>query len=166
MSNPVKIIYKASIKVLHNKKYFKWFVISSILFLILFLLLPVFLTPGNSLSFQLTEVFTPLNYVLMIFLSLLIGLMISMQFYVNNIKRSLKGTGKGIVGGFSGFVAGIFGTAACSSCIAAIFGFLGLSTVFFLIQYQWYIVGGSILLILISIYLLSNNIEKNYEVCC
>ena len=166
MSNPITIIYNASSKVLHSKKYFKWFVISSVLFLALFLLLPVFLTPGNSLAFQLTDVFTPLNYVLMIFLSLLIGLMISMQFYVNNIKKSLKSTGKGIVGGFSGFVAGIFGTAACSSCVAAIFGFLGLSTVLFLIEYQWYIVGISVSLILISIYLLSNAIEKNCEVCC
>lgn len=164
MGNPIQTIYKSSKKVFHSRESFKIFIITSFLFLALFILLPIFLTPGNSLIFQL-GVFTFWNYVLMISLSGLIGLMISMQVYTYKIKKSAKGSGKGVVGGFSGFVAGIFGTAACSSCVAAIFGFLGLGTVLFLVEYQWYIVGISLALVLVSIYLTSLGIEKNCEVC-
>lgn len=164
MKNPIKIIYESSKKVLNSKYYLKIFIISALLFLSIFILSPIFLTPGNSLSFQL-GIFTFWNYVLIILLSGLIGLMISMQVYNYKIKKSMRGAGKGVVGGFSGFTAGIFGTAACSSCVAAIFGFLGLGTVFFLIEYQWYIVGVSLVFVLTSIYLTSKGIEKNCEVC-
>ena len=101
----------------------------------------------------------------MITLSSLIGLMVSMQVYVYKIKKSAKGVGRGAVGGFSSIMAGLFGTASCSSCVAALFGFLGVGTVFFLIQYQWYIVGISLFLMLISIYFTSLSIEKNCEAC-
>ncbi|MFQ5531776.1 MAG: hypothetical protein ACE5ES_04135 [Candidatus Nanoarchaeia archaeon] len=160
MKNPTNIILKASKRVLDERKYVKILFVSMFVFLAIFILLPVIFTPGNTIAFQLTEVFTYWNYVLMIFLSFSIGLMISMQVYSYNLKKSAKDTGRGVVGGFSGFVAGIFGTAACSSCVAAIFGFLGLGTVFFLVEYQWYIVGGSVLLVFISIYLTSLGIEK------
>lgn len=165
MNNPINIIYKSSKKVFKSNGYLKIFLISMVLFLAIFILLPTYLTPGNDLKYQLTEVFTYWNYFLMILISASLGLMISMQIYSHRLKKSLKCAGKGVVGGFSGFVAGIFGTAACSSCVAAIFGFLGLGTVFFLIEYQPYIVGGSLLLVLISIYLTSVGIEKNCEVC-
>jgi len=165
MENPITTLYKSSKKVLQNRGYLRIFIIASASFLALFILLPTLLTPGNSLIFQWSEVFTFWNYVLMISLSSLIGLMISMQVYSYRIKKSMKSTGKGVVGGFSGFIAGIFGTAACSSCVAAIFGFLGLGTVVFLIQYQWYIVTLSLILVLLSIYLTSLTIEKSYGVC-
>jgi len=165
MNNQITTIYKSSKKVLISEGYFKKFLIAVGLFLVIFILLPTYLTPGNTLKFQLTEVFTFWNYIMMILISALLGLMISMQMYTHKLKKSMKNTGKGVVGGFSGLVAGVFGTAACSSCVAAIFGFLGLGTVFFLIKYQPFIVGGSLLLVLISIYLTSVGIEKNCEVC-
>lgn len=164
MNNPIKIIYESSKKILGNKGNFRIFLISTTLFFAALISVPVILTPGNTFRFQL-GVFTFWNYILMILLAGLIGLMISMQVYTYKIKKSAKGSGNGVVGGFSGFVAGIFGTAACSSCIAAIFGFLGLGTVFFLIEYQWYIVGVSLVLVFLSIYVTSLSIEKDCDVC-
>jgi len=164
MNNPIKTMYESSKNVLDSKGNFRIFLISTTLFLAVFIFLPVILIPGNSLIFQL-GIFTFWNYVLMILLAGLIGLMISMQVYIYKIKKSVRGSGKGVIGGFSGFVAGIFGTAACSSCVAAIFGFLGLGTVFFLIKYQWYVVGISLALVLLSIFMSSLSIEKNCEVC-
>jgi len=163
MTNPIKTIYNISKKVLSSKGYLKKFLIVTSLFLAIFILLPTYLTPGNTLKFQLIEVFTYWNYIMMILISASLGLMISMQIYSHKLKNSMKNTGKGVVGGFSGFVAGIFGTAACSSCVAAIFGFLGLGTVFFLIEYQPYIVIGSLLLVLISIYLTAKGIERGCD---
>ena len=90
--------------------------------------------------------------------------MISMQIYNYKLKKSIKKAGGAVAGGFSGFIAGIFGTASCASCVAAIFGFLGLGTVFFLIEYQWYIVGISLLFILLSIYFTSLSIEKDCKI--
>lgn len=164
MLGPVKIIHKSIIKVLRKKNNFKIFTGSTLLFLSLFILLPVFLVPGNSLLFQLS-IFTFWNYVLMILLSILIGIMISMQVYNYKTKKSIKISGKGVVGSFAGFIAGMFGTAACSSCIAAIFGFLGIGTVFLLLEYQPYIVTISIALVLLSIYMTSVEINKNCSAC-
>ncbi len=164
MNNPIKIIINSSKRTLHDKNYFLTFLIITLMFLSAFVLLPVLSIPGNSLSFQL-GIFTFWNYVLMILLSGLIGLMISMQIYVYKIKKSVRGVGRGVVGGFSSIAAGLFGTASCASCVAAIFGFLGAGTVLFLIEKQWYIVGISLALVLLSIYLTSLNIEKNCETC-
>lgn len=164
MTNPIKIIYDASKRTLRSKNSFLIFILVALVFFSIFVFIPVFSIPGNSLSFQLS-IFTFWNYVLMILLSSLIGLMISMQVYSHRVKKSMKGAGKGVVGGFSSIMAGLFGTASCSSCVAALFGFLGVGTVFFLIQYQWYIVGISLFLMSISIYFTSLSIEKNCEAC-
>jgi len=163
MENPIKIIYKATKRTLSNKNYFLSFILISILSLTIFILIPVFVIPGNDLLFQL-GIFTYWNYILMFTLAILISLMISMQIYNYKLKKSIKKAGGAVAGGFSGFIAGIFGTASCASCVAAIFGFLGVGTVFFLIQYQWYIVGISLFFILLSIYFNSLGIEKDCKI--
>ena len=137
MSDPINTIYNASKKVLRKKGYLLAFMAVAIIFFGIFFLLPVFAIPGNDIKFQ-SSVFTISDYLIMAFLSITIGLLISMQVYNFKMKRSAKATGKGILGGFSGFVAGIFGTASCSSCIAAVFGFLGAGTIFFLVENQLY----------------------------
>jgi len=163
MINPTKIIYKAIKRTLSNRNYFLTFISISILFLAIVIFIPVFTIPGNDILFQL-GIFTYWNYILMFSLSILISLMISMQIYDYNLKKSIKKAGGAVVGGFSGFIAGVFGTASCASCVAAIFGFLGAGTVFFLIQYQWYIVGISLIFILLSICLNSLSIERGCKI--
>ena len=163
MENPIKIIYNASKRTLSNKNYLLTFIFISVLFITIFILIPVFVIPGNDLLFQL-GIFTYLDYIIMFTLAILISLMISMQIYNYKLKKSIKKVGGAVAGGFSGFVAGLFGTASCASCVAAIFGFLGVGTVFFLIKYQWYIVGISLVFILISIYFNASSIEKGCRV--
>ncbi|MBI2671420.1 hypothetical protein HYX16_00640 [Candidatus Woesearchaeota archaeon] len=63
--------------------------------------------------------------------------------------------GRTAVGGGSAVVAALFGTASCASCLVAVLGFLGIGTVFFLVEYQWFIVGLAILIMLVSLYLTS-----------
>lgn len=162
--NKIKIVFKSIKNVISKRNYFIILLVTSLIFLTLFILLPVFFIPENNLVFQL-KVFTPLNYITMFVFSALVGLMISMQIYNHRIKKSLKNVGGGFFGSISGFVAGIFGTASCPICVAAIFGFLGTGTVFFLIEKQWYVMIISLFLILLSIYLTSLGIEKNCEKC-
>ena len=159
MENPIKIIYKASKRILSNRNYLLTFIFISILFLTIFILIPVFAIPGNDILFQL-GIFTYWNYILMFTLATFVSLMISMQIYNYKLKKSIKRAGGAVAGGFSGFIAGLFGTASCASCVAAIFGFLGVGTVFLLIKYQWYIVGISLVFILLSIYFNSLSIER------
>ncbi len=164
MENPIKIIINSLRRTLHSKNYLLIFLLIAFIFFSIFVLIPVFSIPGNSLSFQL-EIFTFWNYVLMFSLAITISLMISMQIYAYKTKKSVRrGVGRGAVGGFSSIMAGLFGTASCASCVAAIFGFLGLGTVFFLIEYQWYIVGISLALVLLSIYLTSLSIERGCKI--
>jgi len=164
MKNPIKLIYNSARETLRKKKYIWLFVIITTFLLSLYILIPVFSISGNSLLFQLS-IFTFKDYVVLIPLSLLVSLMITMQIYSYKKRKSMKEIGKGVVGGYSGIVAGVFGTASCSSCVAAIFGFLGIGSVLFLIKYQWYVVGISAAIIILSLYLTSSSIEKNCEAC-
>jgi len=163
MKNPLKIIYKASKEVLRKRNYFLIFIFVSVIFFSILFLIPVFVIPGNDIKFQ-SLVFSASDYLIMGFLSITIGLMISMHVYNFKMKRSAKSVGKGVVGGVSGFVAGIFGTASCFSCIAVVFGFLGAGTIFFLAKNQPYVVSISVLLLFISIYLISKNIVKGCKI--
>lgn len=159
-----RIVVDAVKKVMEEKNYFIIFLVTMLIFLILLISIPVFAIPGNSLKFQL-EVFTPLNYLVMLMLSALVGLMISMRVYDYKTKKSFGKVGGGISGGFFGFIAGIFGTASCPLCVAALFGFLGTGTVLFLIDKQWYVTGISAIFLLLSIYFTSLSIEKKCEKC-
>lgn len=164
MKNPVKLVYKSAKEALSKRNYLIMFLIIFVLIIIINILIPVFTIPGNTILFQLS-IFGFKDYLVLVPISFLVSLMITMQVYSYKKRKSLKEVGKSVVGGSSGLVAGVFGTASCSSCIAVLFGFLGLGTVYFLIKYQWYVVGISAAIVLLALYLTSLNIEKNCGVC-
>ena len=150
-------IISASKEVLSSKNYLMVFVALTIAFSSVFVFIPILLIPANSLLFQLS-VFIIRDYALLSTLSLLIGLMITMQVYSYKKTKQLQ-AGKSIIGSSSGIIAGLFGTAGCSSCLASIFGFLGAGNVFFLLEHQTYVVTASIMLILISLYFTARKIN-------
>lgn len=154
-------MYSASKEVLQNKKYFGLFLLLSVLMIAIYILIPVFAISGNDLLFQLS-VFTIKDWLLIVPLSGLIGLMITMQVYGYKKKKSLN-VGKGVVGSSSGIIAGLFGTAGCSSCLASLFGFLGVGNIFFLLEHQVYVVSISFVLIMVSLYFTSKKITCEGE---
>lgn len=160
--NP-KIIFDAFKEVLGRRNYLLGFFISNIIFLSVFILLPTFLIPANSLAFQLS-IFTIKDYLLLLSLSALSSLLIVMQIYVYKKAKAIQST-KVALQGSSAIIAAIFGTASCSSCLAAIFGFLGIGSVLFLIAYKNFIVAGSILIILISLYYASIKVKGVCDGC-
>ena len=164
MKNPIKIIYKSSKEILSKKNYLLLFLSITLLMVAIFILIPALTIPGNDIKYQLS-LFTVKDYIALVPLASLISLMFSMQIYAHKRKESMRAAGKGTVGGSSGIIAGIFGTASCPMCVAAIFGFLGTGAVVFLVKYQWYVFGLSSSLVLVSLYLTSLNIEKNCEEC-
>lgn len=160
--NPNYII-TASKQVLSRRNYLISFIAIIFIILAVFISIPVFLIPANSLLFQLT-VFTIKDYVLLTVLSILISLIIVMQVFSYKMAKFCS-PGKTAVSGGSAIIAALFGTASCASCLVAVFGFLGVGTVFFLVEYQWPIVGISILIMLVSLYFTSLKLNEVYTSC-
>ncbi|MBI2107086.1 hypothetical protein HYT57_03810 [Candidatus Woesearchaeota archaeon] len=160
--NPNYII-TASKEVLSGKNYLISFIALIFIILAVFISIPVFLIPANSLLFQLT-VFTIKDYVLLTILSVLTSLLIVMQIFSYK-KAKLYSSGRTAIGGGSAVVAALFGTVSCSACLVAVFGFLGIGTVFFLVEYQWFIVGLAILIMLVSLYFTSLKLNGGCDSC-
>jgi len=159
----ISYIITTSKEVLSKKNYFIAFIALVFLIFAIFILIPVFLIPANSLLFQLT-VFSIKDYILLTILSVLTSLLIVMQVFSYK-EAKICSPRKTAISGGSAVVAALFGTASCSACLATVFGFLGVGTVFFLVEYQWFIVGIAILIMLISLYFTSLKLKAVCESC-
>jgi len=166
MNFKLNYFWKASKQVLTNPKYALLFVVLTVLAFIALIFVLVVTIPGNSFEFQLS-IMTIWEKLLVVLLSSLIALLFTMHVWI--FKRTKKAqVGKSAVGGTSVIAATIFGTAACSSCLAFLFGLVGISsisTIIFLLDFRWYFVLISIFLMLISIYFTSKNVVEECEDC-
>lgn len=167
MRNPVPLIFNASKTVLtQSRAYLLWFFGLTVVFIALYILVPVWLTPGNSISFQLS-LLTIKDYALFVSLSFVTALLILMQvfLFLRSKKDRAGAVGQGGVGVSSAFFGGLLATAACSSCIAAILGFMGAGSVFFVLENQPYVVAIALALVLIALYFSARRV-KNYCDSC
>jgi len=157
---------KAIREVLKKKVYFKGFILTTIALFALFAFIPVLIVPGNSLGFQL-QTYSTLHYILLGVLAALTGLMFTMKRYTYkmNKKASVSAAGATAVGSSAGLIGVVVGTATCPSCLLAVFGFLGFGTILAVLKYQLYIVGGSILLMLISVNYTAKKVIGKCEKC-
>lgn len=166
MRNPLATFFSASKTVLKDRSYKLWFFGLTAIFIAAYLFLPIWLTPGNTLSFQLS-LLRPSDYILFFVLSAVTALLILMQAFL--FLRSKKGragaVGQGGVGAFSALFGGLLATAACSSCIAAILGFLGAGSIFFVLENQPYFVYGAIALVLLGLYFSARRVQGYCESC-
>ncbi|MDO8553394.1 MAG: hypothetical protein Q7S22_01190 [Candidatus Micrarchaeota archaeon] len=164
-------MFKSLKTVLSNKRYFLVWLVLSLVFLFIYIVLPINLTPGNTLDFFLR--ITPLWQLFVLSsLAMIIALMITMQLYVRGVLNVKKGTTKtvavGIFTSLSSAVSGLFSSVTCSSCVAGLFAFLGVgsSFTFLLLQYQWEISAISFILAFTSIYYSTKRIAgKACEFC-
>jgi hypothetical protein len=155
-----KIIFK-------QKKYRAIFVIVSILFFALFILIPTFSIEYNTLSFQLST-FSLSEYLLMVFLALLIGVTFTLQIYTFRNKTSCStsaSVARGTATGVSGVFAAILGTAFCASCLVPLFAAVGLGTgsLFFVLEHRTAFLAGAIVLMLVSLYFALKKATATYK---
>jgi len=147
--------------VLRDRKYLIGFILVSISTFWLFIYIPVKNIPGNDFAFQLS-IMSKQDFLLLAILSLLTSLSVTMNVYPVRNKPSVKAgislAGQSGTGLLSGIVGFLFGTATCASCVASIFGFLGVGAVFFLLDHRVLIVSLAILLLLISLYFTSRRV--------
>ena len=166
IKNPLQIIFLAIKKVLAKKHYKLWFAALTAIFIAAYIFVPVWLTPGNSLGFQL-GLLSLRDYVLFIVLGACASLLVLMQVFLFLRKRSYRvsSAAQGGVGVFGAFFGGLLATAACSSCIAAILGFLGAGSIFFILENQPYVVAGAIALVIIGLYFSARKVMGICEDC-
>lgn len=117
-------------KSLKDRRSFLVCAISAIISLAIFIALPVLTIPGNTLFYQL-KIFRAQDYFLMLSLSSLIGLNFALQVYSMKQKKINTGgvpqtVAQGMISGIIGMFGAMLGTAACASCLAFLFGLIGL----------------------------------------
>ncbi len=158
---------KATTTVLQEKNYRNGFIALSILMFAAYIVLPVVLTPGNSIGFQL-HLLRPIDFVVFVLLSTVTALLMVMQLYVHNRakkKQVLATAGKTGVSLSSAIFGGLLATAACSSCIAGLLGFLGAGSVLFIVENQLPFVIGAISIVLIGLYFTSKRVNNACSSC-
>lgn len=157
-------------KVLRSRNYFSIFLISAILLFVLLVLIPIFTIPANNLSMQL-KIFTPQNYLLMGFFSLLAGVILALSWYSFRQQKEISSASQSVAAGAASTFAGIFGavvgTASCLSCLVALLSLVGLGvgSALFVLENQSYFLLGAIVLMLISLYFTTQKITRVCESC-
>lgn len=160
-------MYNAAKQVFRERKYIFILLSFALFFFALFVYIPVATTPGNSFAFQLS-IFRAQDYVLMIFLALLVGLNFSMNIYALRKQKVIgNSAASGTISGFGGAFAAIVGTATCASCLAFLFGIvgLGIGSVAFVLKYQTLFLLGAIALVVISLYFTARKVNKTCSCC-
>jgi len=147
-------------------KYKILFVGVALVVFFLFVLIPAVSVPGNTFSYQLS-LFSPLDFSVTIFLSILYALFVTMQIFAMRQRKSVRDLGTTVGGGVGAIFAGVAGTAFCASCLAPLFALFGIGFggVIFVLEYRFYFVIGITLLMIIAIYLTSRKIYKVCDTC-
>lgn len=149
-----------------NQNHTSLFFVAFFIFFGLFVLIPVWTVSGNTLATQL-GIFTARDYAVLIFLSSLSSLFITMQIYAMWQKRKIEGVSTATAGGLGALFAGIAGTAFCASCLAPLFALFGIGFggAIFVLEYRWYFVVATTLIMLVAIYLTARKINKVCNSC-
>jgi hypothetical protein len=148
---------------------YRWaFIILLVVFFAGMFMLPVGLIPGNSITFQ-AKIYSVASYASLLLLAASTALSLTLQVKAwrsrqraGNIAGSATASGFGVV---TGIFSSMFASATCGACVGAVFGFLGFTTIIFLVTYRWYILIGAVLLLFLSIYLSARKINRGCEVC-
>lgn len=173
-------VYNAASRVLGEQRYIFISLLSVSFFFALFVFIPVAATPGNTLAFQLS-IFRTQDYFLMILLAFLVGLNFSMNIYAwrksppkadqpraeKHPIDILQSAASGATAGFGGAFAAVVGTATCVSCLAFLFGIvgLGIGSVAFVLKYQTFFLLGAIALVIFSLYFIARKVNRHCASC-
>ena len=81
------------------------------------------------------------------------------------MKERMKTVGEGGAGVYAAIMGGLLATAACSSCFAALLGFLGAGSVLFVAKYNLYVGAAAILLMSISLFFAARRVNGECKTC-
>lgn len=149
-----------------DKKYVFIAFVSTLAMAFMYIGIPIFITPGNSL--ELLADATPWwGFLVIAILATLMGMLVAMQYYVikNTKSADKREVGSGIGAFVASIMSGIFATATCAACVSVLFSFLGTASIFFLMDHRWEIIAFGFIMVAISIYLTSRRINNHCEEC-
>lgn len=154
-------IVPAARQVFRSWKYTLFFAAFTLLFIAMYVGVPIYTVPGNTLAFWLSEI-TPLSLVLMLLTAMGIGLLLSMHVYLYRCAHGIqpKEAGAGTIATITGFVTGLFASATCAACIGGLLSFIGFPTVLLLLQYRVELALLSLALIVVSLHYTARRFYK------
>lgn len=155
--------------VLQQKFFLMIFILITAFFFGLFILLPIFIIPGNNLELQLS-LYVLKDYILLFLLAVLLALNFVLQIFCIKYRRRCNVSQTVITGSVSwlpGFFAALIGTASCASCLFPLFALFGLGagSVLFVLKYQIYFVGGAVIITLVALYFVAKKILNICKSC-
>ncbi len=149
--------------VFSNKKYFYLTAFLLIFFIVLYMAIPILLTPSHSLSFffEITEWWMWLS----IFgFSFLLSVLLSLQFYIWKNLKKVKGVG--LSTGLSTVFAFLISLASCVACSVTILTLiLPLTGLLFFNEYLYWFLLLGFFVCLFAIHFSINVINKRCEIC-
>jgi hypothetical protein len=162
-SDWMNYIADASRQMFMSWKYRAFFLAMALAFLALYVGLPLFTVPGNSLSLWLGDT-TPLSLGLMVLTTIGISLLLSMHIYIYRCARKVapKEAGVGTLATITGFLSGLLTSATCTVCLGGLLSFIGFPTVLLLLQYRIEMAVLSLAIIVISLHYTA----KRFYIAC
>jgi len=128
----------------------------------LFVLVPVWTTPGNDIRFQLS-LLTRGTTTAMVILAVTNAVLISMHLHLRRVKA--KVATKEAIGGLAVLGSSVIATLGCASCYSSILSAFGLGGVIFFGKYHAYIVTAIIAVSLYAVWHTARRIEGLCDRC-
>ncbi len=129
----------------------------------LFVLVPVWTTPGNDVRFQLHLL--PWSVLaLMVVLSVSNGVLVHMQLWLRR-HRLAVGTGKQAAGALGILASSIAATMACAACYSSLLAVFGLGGTIFVATYRWWFAAFAFALTVYALYHTSRRVLGLCDAC-
>lgn len=128
----------------------------------LFVMVPVWSTPGNDVRFQLT-LLTPQTLAAMVVLALANAVLLSMHLHLRRSKA--KVATRETVGGFALLGSSVIATLGCASCYSSILSAFGLGGVIFFGKYGAYVSAAVVAISLYAVWTTAKRIDGTCTRC-
>lgn len=143
-----------SAQVFRQRAYIVLAILSGTLFFALYLLTPVWLVPGTTLSYEISHL-TLLSMVLLVGLALMTGLLLSLEVFSFRRSRSagLTSAGEGSIGLVASLTGGILAAASCGCGTGILLGVIGLGGgAIFIAEHQILVVSFMLAVVAVGLY--------------
>ncbi len=123
----IRTMLRAGASVFRNPLYGAISAGSAVVFFGVYLLVPVWLVPGNTLAFELSQI-TALDYALLATLALMTGILLSFELFAFRRSRTqgLRTAGESGIGLIASLTGGVLAAASCGCGVGILLGVLGL----------------------------------------
>jgi len=128
----------------------------------LFVMVPVWSTPGNDVRFQLS-LLTPQTLAAMIILAVANAVLVSMHLYLRRSKATVAT--REAVGGFALLGSSVIATLGCASCYSSILSAFGLGGVIFFGKYGGYVSAAVVAVSLYAVWMTAKRIDGACSRC-